>query len=173
MEAVAASASHSVNARADAVAWRWSSFEQLPVAHLYAAISLRESIFVVEQNVPYLDADGRDPHCRHLTGFVDGRLVAYARVLPKDLFEPGFFSFGRVVVHPEHRHAGIGRELVTLALAHLDEVRGNTPVKISSQFYLREFYQSFGFAPQGEPYIEDRILHIGMVRGHSSPGGRP
>ncbi|CAB3759588.1 GNAT family N-acetyltransferase [Paraburkholderia solisilvae] len=158
-------APHDEPSRTSSVTWAWSSFAQLPVDHLYAALNLRESIFVVEQDVPYLDADGRDPHCRHLTGFADGQLIAYSRTLPKDLFEPGFFSFGRVVVHPAHRRVGIGRELVTRVLDHLDEIRGNTPIKISSQLYLENFYRSFGFVSNGEPYIEDRILHIEMVRG--------
>jgi ElaA protein len=146
------------------VRWKWSTFSELPNDYLYAAMSLRESIFVVEQNVPYLDADGRDPYCHHLTGYINGRLVAYARVLPKDLFETGFFSFGRVVVHLDQRGSGIGRQLVARVLAYLDEIRGDTPIKISSQLYLKDFYASFGFAAHGEPYVEDQILHIEMVR---------
>ncbi|SIT43754.1 GCN5-related N-acetyltransferase (modular protein) [Paraburkholderia ribeironis] len=147
----------------DVVAWQEWSFATMPIEHLYAAITLRESIFVVEQDVPYLDADGRDPLCHHIAGFVDDQLVAYLRVLPKGLFEPGFHSFGRVVVHRSRRHAGIGRQLVARGLAYINQRQDGVPIKISSQLYLKDFYGSFGFEPRGEPYIEDRILHIEMV----------
>lgn len=148
----------------DAVEWTWSSFKEMGVEHLYAALSLRQRIFIVEQNVAYPDVDDKDLQCVHLMGFLDGGLVAYLRVLPGGLLEPGFYSFGRVVVRSDVRGSGIGRELVRRGIEYLDRIRHGVPIKISSQLYLKEFYASFYFVAQGNPYIEDQILHISMIR---------
>ena len=69
------------------IRWQWSSFSELSPRDLYAVVRLREAVFVVEQNCPYLDADGRDPNAWHLLGWSiagERRLLAYTRV-----FEPG------------------------------------------------------------------------------------
>jgi ElaA protein len=146
------------------VEWVWSGFEGLTPDQLYGLLKLRESIFIVEQNVPYVDMDGKDKYCRHLMGSAGNEIVAYMRVVPLDLFAPGFFSLGRVVVRADLRGTGIGREMMLRGIDYLDKIREGSPIKISSQLYLKKFYASFGFVPQGEPYIEDRIPHIAMVR---------
>lgn len=151
-------------ASASHVQWVWSSFEELNIYQLYEALRLRESIFIVEQDVPYIDIDGKDKHCIHLMGYVAHEMVAYMRIVPLDLFEAGYFSLGRVVVRPDLRGTGIGREMVRTGIAYLDKIRDGHPIKISSQLYLKKFYASFGFVAQGEPYLEDRIPHIAMVR---------
>src|ERR1700694_2325580 len=84
----------------DDLFWQWSRFSELTGADLYAVVRLREAVFLVEQNCPSPDADGRDPSAWHLLGWVKGSkeraLVAYARI-----FEPGVRydegSIGRVV----------------------------------------------------------------------------
>jgi len=152
------------HADAQAIQWRLLAFNELSNHELYALLALRESIFIVEQDVPYADIDGKDPHCTHLLGSLQGELVAYMRILPVGLFEAGFFSMGRVVLRQDLRSTGIGHELVRQGIQHLDSIRGNVPVKISSQLYLKNFYSRFGFVAIGEMYIEDRIPHIAMVR---------
>lgn len=149
---------------ASSVKWIWSSFDGLSVTQLYEALRLRESIFIVEQDVPYVDMDGKDMHCMHLMGYAQREMVAYMRIVPLDLFEQGYFSLGRVVVRADLRGTGIGREMVRKSMGYLDKIRNGRPVKISSQLYLKNFYASFGFVAEGEPYIEDRIPHIAMVK---------
>lgn len=146
------------------VEWVWTGFDGLSPEQLYDLLKLRESIFIVEQNVPYVDMDGKDKYCRHLMGYAGNEIVAYMRVVPLNLFAPGYFSLGRVVVRADLRGTGIGREMMRIGIEYLDKIRQGSPIKISSQLYLKNFYASFGFVPQGEPYIEDRIPHIAMVR---------
>ena len=50
----------------DRIGWQWSRFNELTADDLYAVVRLRESVFIVEQNCPYPDADGRDPNAWHL-----------------------------------------------------------------------------------------------------------
>ncbi|CAA2142206.1 GNAT family N-acetyltransferase [Hyphomicrobium sp. ghe19] len=146
------------------VEWCWMRFDELRPATLYAALQLRQQIFIVEQGVPYTDIDGRDLKASHLFCFFDGRLAGYLRTLPTDQFALGYASFGRVVVHSRCRRLGIGRQLVARAISKLAETEPGIPIKISSQLYLRDFYASFQFVAQGLSYIEDRIPHIAMIR---------
>ncbi|MCU0626757.1 MAG: GNAT family N-acetyltransferase [Gemmatimonadaceae bacterium] len=37
-------------------------------------------------------------------------------------------------------------------------------IRLGAQRYLEAFYGSLGFVPAGEPYVEDGIPHIEMVR---------
>ena len=41
----------------------------------------------------------------------------------------------------------------------------NQPVRISAQLYLYKFYAGYGFEKASEPYAEDGILHVEMLRG--------
>lgn len=146
------------------VAWRFSSFENLSLQDLYSILALRESIFIVEQDVPYVDIDGKDHDCTHLMGFLDKELVAYMRIVPFGLFKPDAFSMGRVVLKKSLRGGPIGKMLVGLGVDHLDSIRKGEPIRISSQLYLKNFYSKFGFVAHGEPYIEDRIPHVAMIK---------
>jgi len=146
------------------ITWSYYKFDELELKQLYELLKLREAIFIVEQNVPYVDMDDKDFNCVHVLGYKENQLVAYMRVVPLDLFEKGYFSFGRVVVHSDLRGTGLGRELVANGIKILDKMAKGYSVKISSQLYLKDFYSSFGFVAQGNSYIEDRIPHIAMIR---------
>ena len=53
-------------------------FEALNVLDLYQILQLRNAVFVLEQNCPYLDIDDLDQTAWHLYHKTD-RVVAYAR----------------------------------------------------------------------------------------------
>ena len=42
------------------IQWRLKTFEELTNKELYELMRLRQEVFIVEQNCPYLDADGKD-----------------------------------------------------------------------------------------------------------------
>ena len=44
----------------------WKNFDELSNDELYAALHLRQEVFVVEQDCPYLDADNSDQIAFHL-----------------------------------------------------------------------------------------------------------
>ena len=142
--------------------WSLSSLTGLDASSLYDVVTLRERVFIVEQNCAYLDCDGRDRVALHLLGRTeDGTLVAYARLLP-----PGArfaeASIGRVVTAPEVRRTGLGRPLMREAIARAQNAYGG-PLRISAQRYVERFYEELGFVPCGEPYDEDGISHIDML----------
>jgi ElaA protein len=147
--------------------WQWSRFSELRPEDLYAVVRLRETVFVVEQQCPYIDADGRDPQAWHLLGWSDGQegrsLVAYARI-----FEPGVRydegSIGRVVTAPEVRGTGLGKILMAEALRRLESLAPKQSVKIAAQRRLERFYLELGFKTVSAPYEEDGIIHVDMLR---------
>ncbi len=141
-------------------------FDQLTPLELYDIMALRQEVFVVEQNCPYLDADGKDPHCWHLTGRNDeGKLVCYTRLLPKGLAYDDYASIGRVVSSPSVRGTGIGKILMQQSIDTCIRLFGNQPIKIGAQSYLLRFYEGFGFRSTGEEYLEDGIPHTKMILG--------
>lgn len=145
--------------------WQFSRFRDLSVDDLYAIVRLREGVFIVEQNCPYPDSDGRDPLAWHLLGWRDGadgkELVAYARV-----FEPGIryheASIGRIVTAPQVRGTGLGRQLMVEALQRTQALVPGQPIKIAAQRRLENFYAGYGFKTMSDPYEEDGIIHIDM-----------
>ena len=156
------------------IAWRVARFDQLTPRELHDAFQLRSAVFVVEQTCPFLDIDGVDPLCWHVLGTVHGskpdaacplggRLVAYCRLVPPGVKyqEP---SIGRVTSARDIRRTGAGRSLMREALARADALWPRQALRIGAQMYLKAFYESFGFRQSSEPYDEDGILHIEMIR---------
>ncbi len=138
-------------------------FGELNVHELYQLLQLRINVFVVEQDCPYPDADGKDLHCDHLCGYIGQQLAAYARLVPEGISYKGYVSVGRVVVDASCRGLQAGRALMEQALQLLKEKYPGMPVKISAQLYLKVFYESFGFMVAGAEYLEDNIPHIAMI----------
>lgn len=146
-----------------AIRWQWSPFSALSLPALYAALQLRQRVFVVEQACPFLDADGLDDLAWHLLGWADDVLAAYVRVFaPGTVFPEA--SIGRVVTHPDLRRTGTGRALMAEAIRRTGALAPGAPIRIGAQRYLEEFYAGFGFRICSEPYIEDGIPHIHMLR---------
>jgi ElaA protein len=139
--------------------WHERAFDELGVAELYAILSLRERVFVVEQRCAYLDADGADPGSRHLWAEEAGAILAYLRVVPAGT-KFAEVSIGRVITAPEARGRGLGRELMRRGLA----ITGAAPVRIGAQAHLERFYGELGFVRASENYDEDGIPHVEMIR---------
>jgi ElaA protein len=148
--------------------WQDRAFSELSAAQLYAIVALRERVFVVEQACAYLDADGLDLVSRHLwAGAADpaavtqpGAIHAYLRIVPAGAkFDE--VSLGRIVTAPEARGTGLGRTLVRRGL----DAVGDAAVRIGAQAHLERFYGELGFIRVSEPYLEDGIPHIDMLRG--------
>src|SRR5215211_4947896 len=97
------------------IEWRLKAFDDLRPDELYAILRLRNEVFVVEQNCVFQDADDKDQSSWHFMGFVDGRLIAYTRLVPPGISyaEP---SIGRVVTSPSARRSGAGRELMRCSI---------------------------------------------------------
>ena len=58
----------------------------------------------------------------------------------------------------------LGHALVDRALQALAQTWGPQPIRIAAQAHLQAFYAQHGFAPVSEPYQEDGISHVDMLR---------
>ncbi len=138
---------------------RQARFAELSTTELYALLRLRADVFVVEQDCPYQDLDGRDsePDTVHLWYQRDGRPVSYVRILT----EPAsVLRIGRVCTEHGARGAGLADRLFSAALA----LTGACTVVLGAQSYLTGFYARHGFTADGPEYLEDGIPHTPMIR---------
>jgi ElaA protein len=149
------------------VTWQYCPFNELTAGELYAVMEVRQRVFVVEQNCAYLDADGTDHLAHHLLGWrntPEGLLLAaYARIFP-----PGVkfaeASIGRVLTHPSARGGGLGRALMAEAIQRVADADWGKPIRLAAQMYLEAFYEEFDFRRVTDPYLEDDIWHVDMLR---------
>lgn len=145
------------------IEWKIKSFEALTVNELYDILQLRSKIFVVEQNCPYLDLDGKDKVALHLYGIFEGKTVAYTRLLKPGLSYNNA-SIGRVTVDSDYRDRKWGHELMEQSIVGILEHFGESQITIGAQLYLKKFYEKLGFVQTSEMYLEDDIPHIEMVK---------
>src|ERR1039457_6539164 len=114
------------------ITWSCKHFKSLSNEELYEIFRLRIDVFVVEQNCPYQDADGKDLKSLHVTGKQNDELIAYARiVLPGVSYTE--VSIGRVVTSKAVRRTGAGKILMEKSMEYIKEKFGNVPVRISAQ----------------------------------------
>jgi ElaA protein len=145
--------------------WTCKYFEELSLIELYEIGRLRQEVFVLEQNCPYVDFDGKDLYCYHLMGFDENnRLVAYSRIVPKGISYDDYISIGRVITSGLVRKSGLGRILMQESILACEKLFGKSDIKISAQTYLLKFYQSLDFESTGKEYLEDDIPHTEMIR---------
>ncbi|WP_290653327.1 GNAT family N-acetyltransferase [Idiomarina sp.] len=144
--------------------WFLRTFDELSLRQLYQLLKLRQDVFVVEQNCPYLDADGEDEQAEHLFARSDdGQMIAYARLYQANDSQ-SYSRIGRVLTAQSVRRTGLGRELMQRAIDYLEQRGSNAPIRVGAQVYLLQFYKDFGFKPIGDEYLEDGIPHIDMER---------
>jgi ElaA protein len=118
---------------------------------------------VVEQDCVYQDVDGKDQKALHIIGKKGNNIIGYTRVFkPGDYFKEA--SIGRVVVAEKERHLKYGNELMNASIKAIESSFQVNKIKLSAQKYLESFYSNLGFKTTGEPYFEDGIPHIAMVK---------
>jgi len=145
------------------ITWRFVPFSALTTLELYELLRLRSEVFVLEQACAFQDLDGADTEAMHLLGEREGRLAAYARCFAAGV-KFAEASIGRVVTHASARGGGIGHVLMKEAIDRLQAHWGPQAIRIGAQARLQNFYEQHGFVQNGEPYMEDGIPHIEMLR---------
>ena len=147
------------------ISWKVLRFNELSTNQLFELLKLRVDVFVVEQECAYPELDEKDRHreTRHLLGYIDNQMVAYARLLPSGLSYPSV-SIGRVATHKNIRGQGVGTLLLEQAINTCEGIWENQDIEIGAQEYLVSFYRRFKFVPTSPMYLEDGIPHIDMKR---------
>jgi ElaA protein len=144
---------------------REARFGELTPYEVYGLCRLRVDVFVVEQECPYPELDGRDtePVTVHLWHeAADGTVLSTIRVLSNGEDR----AIGRVATAAGARGRGLSAELVRRGI----ELCEGRTIDIGAQAYLETWYERFGFVRSGPDYLEDGILHLPM-RLPSVPAG--
>jgi ElaA protein len=144
--------------------WRCVRLEGLNPRELQRIHEARQQVFVVEQRCAFQDADRSDERAAHLAAWSPGgELQAYARIVDPGVkyAEP---SIGRVLTAASARGTGLGRELMRRAIAACEASFPGRGIRISAQQRLERFYREAGFVGVGEPYLEDDLPHLEMLR---------
>jgi ElaA protein len=139
-----------------------AGFDDLPPRTAYDVWRLRQQVFVVEQDCPYPDLDGRDLEAgtRHVV-LLDGDGPDQAVLGTLRLLDDGDAArIGRVVVAPVAR----GRGLAALMMDEAMALCGDREVRLDAQTGLAGFYEAYGFEVTGPEFDEDGIMHVPMGR---------
>ncbi|MRT32159.1 GNAT family N-acetyltransferase [Herbaspirillum sp. CAH-3] len=117
---------------------------------------IRFEVFVDEQKVPAdIELDDMDPHCVHAVAYDEaGQPLATGRLLPDG-------HIGRMAVRKAGRGQGVGGAVLQVLIAAA-RARGDAEVILNAQNHAEGFYQRYGFAREGEPFMEAGIPHITM-----------
>lgn len=143
--------------------WQIKHFSELTLAEFHDVIALRIRVFVVEQNCPYQELDGKDKKSYHLIcrdGM--GKIVATARILPPGLAYKEV-AIGRVVVSESIRGLGLGHELMRQCVQFILAEFGMVDIRLSAQAHLEKYYEKHQFKSTGHNYLEDNIPHVEML----------
>ena len=144
----------------------------LDAATLYELLTLRVEVFVVEQNCPYRELDGRDllRETRHFwLENAGGEVISTLRLMEEFPEGRTVFRIGRVCTVQSERGRGHAGRLMAAALAEV----GDRPCRISAQTYLAGMYARHGFTEDGPEFLEDGIAHIPMLRAPMMRAARP
>lgn len=137
--------------------------KDLDAATLYALLSLRVDIFVVEQACPYPELDGRDLKATTRHFWVEkaaGEVISTLRLIEESPAGYPEFRIGRVCTRATDRARGHTNRLMQAALAEV----GPRTCRLSAQSYLADMYARHGFVRDGDEFVEDGIPHLPMVR---------
>jgi ElaA protein len=137
--------------------------DQLSAFDLYALLKLRVDVFVVEQECPYPELDGKDFDALHMRLLDDGDLIAAARIFAPEITATEA-RIGRVVVSPSHRRKRLGDAVMREAVGYCAREYSGSPIILSAQSHLKAFYASHGFEIVSDEYLEDGIPHVDMRR---------
>ena len=136
-------------------------FSELTVEELYEIMKLRVSVFVVEQQCPYMELDGLDRTALHVW-FRDpeGGLLAYLRVMDRNESRE-YVSIGRVIA--AKRRCGLGSGILREGIRLAKERFGAEKIYLEAQCYAKGLYEKQGFVQISETVLEDGSPHVKML----------
>ena len=135
-------------------------FDELTLDELYAIMKLRVSVFVVEQQCPYMELDDRDQQAIHVFLRENGEISAYLRIMDRGV-NSEYVSIGRVLA--AKRRCGLGTRILSEGIRLAKERFHADRIYLEAQTYARGLYEKQGFRQVSEEFLEDGIPHIKMI----------
>lgn len=122
---------------------------------------IRTDVFVTEQQVPLEnEIDEFEDVSTHIIGYDENHQpIATARYRQYE----DMAKIERVAVVKEQRKNGIGRQLMEFLEEQIKQ-EGYTFVTLNGQIQAQAFYESLGYSPTGDVFLEENIEHITMQK---------
>ena len=135
-------------------------FEELTITELYAVLKLRVSVFVVEQNCPYMELDDLDQKAIHVWLEDEDGIEAYLRIVDRRL-ENENVLIGRVIA--VKRRCGLGSRILGEGIKAARELLGADQIEVEAQTYAKGLYEKQGFQQISAEFLLDGIPHVKMI----------
>lgn len=129
------------------------NFDELTNIELLEIMSLRQEVFMIEQEIMEVDIDEYDSKALHVFIKREGHVVSYARLINKH----DQLYIGRVVTKKAFRKQGLSTEIMNYFLERFDVLA------VSAQLQVIPFYKKLGFREAGKKYKDGGIPHQKMV----------
>ena len=110
----------------------WHNFDSISKEQLYDVLSLRQKVFIIEQDCFYEDLDYSDQEANHLLLYKDDKLIGYSRVFPPGI-KYDAASIGRIVIELEYRGKGYGKGITQESIHFLKNNFPGSDISISAQ----------------------------------------
>jgi predicted GNAT family N-acyltransferase len=126
---------------------------------LALAYAIRIRVFVKEQGVPSdIELDDDDQRAIHFLASVGAKAVGTARVV----WHRGAVKIGRMAVLKSYRRRGVGRRLLTRAVAVARGLKARR-IYLHAQVAVSGFYERLNFRGTGATFDEAGIAHRKMI----------
>lgn len=132
-------------------------FDDLTNRELYKIMQARVAVFVVEQNCPYQEIDGKDYESYHMFYEDNGKIAAYLRFFP---LEDNIVQLARVLTI--QRGIGLGGKILHEGVEEIHRRFHPRKIVLEAQCYATGFYAKEGFQICSEQFLEDDIPHVWM-----------
>ena len=139
---------------------RVKRFHELTTDELYRILKLRVSVFVVEQNCPYMELDDCDQNAVHVWLEDKDGIQAYLRVMDSGI-ENESVSIGRVIALK--RRQGLGSQVLSEGIRAAKDFFHADTIYLEAQVYAKGLYEKQGFRQISEEFLLDGIPHVRML----------
>ncbi len=121
--------------------------------------AVRQRVFIDEQHVsPEEEYDDLDDTALHAVALIDDVIIGTARLLSVD---ESTARIGRMAVDEPWRRQGVGSVLLRY-LENEARKQGHREVVLHAQLAAADFYRRYGYAPEGDVFLEANIEHVVM-----------
>lgn len=154
--------------------WKYAEFTQLSTPELYAILSVRSAVFVVEYAHIHLDIDHRDPGALHVVALESAQdtpqVAAYARLQPGDEQDPEI-TIDRLLTASHRRDDDTRDHLVAHALVAARTRWPEQPIYLNVPADQATLYERFGFKKAVGPFLDYGMSFLTMAW-RPTPAGR-
>ncbi|WP_131782644.1 GNAT family N-acetyltransferase [Legionella gresilensis] len=127
---------------------------------LKECLAIRRKVFVEGQKVPLNEElDGKDNESAHYLLTINRIPAGVARVR----YLNNTAKIERVAVLPDYQGQGLGKQLMQVIIADLQQDKKITSAKLGAQSHAISFYEKLGFKVYGNEYMDAGIPHKDMM----------